>query len=274
MYEFNYSYYDFNNVYIELCEQLLQAPVVGNTRELTNVTFTIKDISTVGMTIRRPSVAYALGEILWYLRGSNSVDFISKFGSMWERLSDDGLTSNSAYGYIMKYKHGFNQIDKMIELLRSDINSRRAVININVPNINVIETHDEPCTIALQFLARDGKLHCTGIMRSNDIWFGLPYDIICFTTIQKIIADALGLDYGTYTHFATSLHMYERDENKVLGILKDRMINCITLDHSKLLEHVDELYECVNNADDAKQYIVNKFNELGILKVEGDNELI
>ena len=85
-----------------------------------------------------------------------------------------------------------------------DPNTRRAVVNINVPNVNVIETKDEPCTIALQFLNRDGKLHCTAIMRSNDIWFGTPYDWAFFIELQKVIADKLGLGYGTYTHFATS----------------------------------------------------------------------
>lgn len=52
---------------------------------------------------------------------------------MWNKLSDDGITANSAYGYILQKKHGFNQIEKIIELLKVDPYSRRAVMNINVP---------------------------------------------------------------------------------------------------------------------------------------------
>jgi thymidylate synthase len=208
----------FNNVneaYKSLCELLVDAPVVGNTREINNLKVEIEDVSNSIVSVRNTSLTYLLGELLWYFNGSRSLDYISKYSSFWKHISDDGVTSNSAYGYLLKYKHGFDQIEKVIELLKKDINSRRAVININVPNKHVIETKDEPCTIALQFLARNGKLSCTAIMRSNDIWFGTPYDWAFFIELQKFIADRLGLEYGTYTHFATSFHVYERNIEEV-----------------------------------------------------------
>lgn len=260
---------DFNEVYKSICEALLNAHQAGNTKEINNLTFTVRDINTCASTIRNMSLPYVCGELLWYLRGSNDVKFISKFGSMWERLSDDGLTNNSAYGYILKYKHGFNQIEKMVELLKKDPLSRRAVININVPNPNVIETRDEPCTIALQFLLRDGKLHCTGMMRSNDIWFGLPYDIVFFTTIQKIIADKLGVEYGTYTHFATSLHMYDRDRSKIEEILQNNSIQHCEINHKLLYEQANELYDLIKKSDNPKEDIIREFKSRGIL-----NEII
>ena len=48
-------------------------------------------------------------------------------------------------------------------------------------------------------------------MRSNDLWSGFPYDIFQFTCIQILLAMKLGVELGTYTHIADSLHMYERD---------------------------------------------------------------
>ena len=211
----------FNTVdeaYKSLCEKLVDAQVVGNTRELNNVKIEIEDVTNSVVSIRNTSLTYLLGEFLWYFNGSQSLDYISKFSTFWKHISDDGVTSNSAYGYLLKHKHGFDQIEKVIELLTVDPNSRRAVININVPNAKVIETKDEPCTIALQFLNRDGKLYCTAIMRSNDIWFGTPYDWAFFIELQKVIADRLGLGYGTYTHFATSFHVYERNMAEIKAI--------------------------------------------------------
>ena len=211
----------FNTVdeaYKTLCEMLVNAPSVGNTRELNNMKIEISDISNSIVSVRNISTTYLLGEFLWYFNGSQSMEYISKYSTFWKNISDDGVTSNSAYGYLLMHKHGFNQIEKIIELLAVDPNTRRAVININVPNVKVIETRDEPCTIALQFLNRDGKLHCTAIMRSNDIWFGTPYDWAFFIELQKVIADRLGLGYGTYTHFATSFHAYERNMAEIESI--------------------------------------------------------
>lgn len=262
-------YDNFNDCYKDLIKELFTSgKKIGNTVELTNKIFTINDIETVTSSIRNVSLSYMCGELLWYINGSNSKDFIGKFGKLWNDISDDGITNNSAYGYIIKYKHGFNQIEKIIELLKVDKNSRRAVININIPNINVIETKDEMCTIALQFLIRDNKLHCTVMMRSNDIWFGLPYDIIFFTICQKYIADALGLQYGTYTHFATSLHYYLKDEEKLINAINTNKVDNIKIDYKKLISMQNFLYEKVNKSDNPKETIINLFKELNILEVK------
>ena len=263
-------YYTLNDAWTSMCEQVLEGEEVAGTHEKSNVRFTLLDINENLLTTRHNfSLPYYLGEMTWYGVGSNETDFISKFGKIWERLSDDGVTNNSAYGYILKYKHGFNQIDKMIELLKEDPNSRRAVININVPNENVIETNDEMCTIALQFLLRDGELNATGIMRSNDLWTGTPYDIFYFTEIQKYIARSLGVGYGTYTHFVTSMHIYDRDlgniENSIDAYYKGKDVN-IEIDGEKLLNWSQSIFDTVKNSDDHKKEIVEVCERLGIWK--------
>lgn len=223
-----------DKIYLKYCYDLLHhGKQVGNTLELRNVKFTVPDITENIISVRNLSAAYLFGEWLWYFDGKNDVDFISAFGSMWKKLSDDGVTNNSAYGYIMRYKFGFDQIEKVIELLKKDPNSRRAVINLNTPNKDVIETKDEPCTIALDFLIRDNKLYCTGMMRSNDIWFGLPYDIAFFMELQKLIADVIGVEYGTYTHFAVSLHAYDKNLKQIQSIIRNPVQRLIIFDKDK-----------------------------------------
>ena len=234
---------EFNEIYKTLCEDLLYADVVGETREICGATFTLHDINSVFSTVRNPSLRYTCAELIWYLSGSRDVRFIGRFASLWKAISDDGVTSNSGYGYLIHKAHGFDQMEKVIELLRVDPGSRRAVINLNVPNPEVIETKDEPCTIALQFLIRDGALDCIAMMRSNDIWTGLPYDIMYFTTLQKIIADALGVDYGSYTHVAGSLHMYLKDEEKIADRLSQDRVYNFRINHTKLKKYAEFLHD-------------------------------
>jgi thymidylate synthase len=65
-----------------------------------------------------------LAELIWYFSGSQSSKWISQFAKLWCKISDDGETSNSAYGYSILYKHGFSQIDQVVEILKNDSNSR------------------------------------------------------------------------------------------------------------------------------------------------------
>ena len=155
---------------------------------------------------------------------------------MWLNLTDDGITNNSAYGYILEKKYTYDQIKQIIDLLKKDPTSRRAVLNISDPTLNKIETKDLQCTIALQFLIRNNKLEETVYMRSNDVYFGLPYDYIYFITLGKYIASKLNLELGKYTHHATSMHMYLRDEDKFVE--KDKKI--INIDYQKIIK---EKYE-------------------------------
>lgn len=159
---------------------------------------------------------YATGEFLWYLSASNKLKYIQQYSSSWDRMSDDGETLNSAYGYRIMKKFGFNQLEYVARELNRNPNSRQAVIHIKDPvDHHVYPSKDVCCTMDLQYLIRDGKLHAITHMRSNDLWTGFPYDVFCFTCFQIYLAMSLGLEIGTYTHIAGSLHMYKRDYDKI-----------------------------------------------------------
>ena len=186
--------------------------VVG---EIINAITVIKDPTRnfVSSEDRKLPVRYAIGELLWYLSGSNKTKAISRFSDVWNRLSDDGETANSAYGYRIWQKFGFDQWDFVLDKLRADPLSRQAVIHIK--DASNEPTKDMPCTVSLQFFIRNGALHMTTYMRSNDVWTGFPYDVFAFTSMQILMAFQLGVDVGTYTHIAGSLHLYARNLKKV-----------------------------------------------------------
>ena len=210
---------NIDEAYRSLCDSLVaRGEKVGDTLELRNVSATIRDIEENVVSLRGISPTYLLAEMVWYFSGSNKTEFIGRYASMWNRITDDGTTSNSAYGYILMEKYGFNQIEKAIELLQRDPQSRRAFLNINCANPNVIDTKDEPCTIGIQFMIRRGKLDCTVYMRSNDIWFGFPYDTAFFMELQKYVAKRLNIPTGTYTHTVTSLHVYDKHVFKIMHL--------------------------------------------------------
>lgn len=241
-----------NDIYRQLCGKIsVQGQEVAGTKELLNSGFTLLDITDNIATVRTSfSLSYMLGELAWYFTGREDVEFISKFSSFWKHISDDGVTTRSAYDAIIFNRYGFDQVAQVIDTLKRDPYSRRAVINFNVPNTERFETKDEICTIALVFELREGKLDCTGIMRSNDVWLGTPYDVVFFTELQKHIANKLGVTYGKYTHFAVSLHAYAEDLDRV------REVWCckhaaphFKLDIEKFLANISEIEHIAMSSD-------------------------
>lgn len=179
--------------------------------EVINAITEIKDPTKNILTsdIRKLSMRYAVGELLWYLSGNNSLKEIQKYTKNWDRMSDDGKTVNSNYGYCIKNKFDFDQWEYVKNLLKKDPNTRQAVIHIKTADNK--ESKDVNCTVCLQFLIRHDKLYLTVYMRSNDIWLGFPYDVFQFTCMQILMSMELGVGLGTYTHVAGSLHLYARD---------------------------------------------------------------
>ena len=170
--------------------------------------------------VRNLSMKYAIGEMLWYMSGNNKLKEIQKYGKGWDRMSDDGIYVNSNYGYCIKYKFGFDQWEWCRNELIKNPNSRRAVIHIKTASNE--ESKDVNCTVCLQFFIRENKLHLTTYMRSNDLWFGFPYDVFQFTNMLILMSMELELEIGTYTHITGSLHLYKRDFEKSIENIKEK----------------------------------------------------
>jgi thymidylate synthase len=179
------------------------------------------------------SIHYMIAELLWYLSGNNSTDWISNYSTFWSKISDDGKTANSAYGARI-FKHheyqGHNeglwtQWEYVKNELKLDPDSRRAVIHIRMPQDSKYAKLDVPCTLSLQFFLRNNKVHMVVSMRSSDVILGLAYDVPAFTIFQELLAvqltQELGrpIGLGTYTHLSASLHVYERHFKMVEKIL-------------------------------------------------------
>jgi len=219
------SYENFTQAYIDLCRQVrdeaefVSSPRGMKIKEKLGVQFRIKDPRDrlPFVEARNFSLSYFVAETLWYMSGSDSTEWISRYAPFWKDISDDGKTANSAYGARIFKLHpsiaggGLNQWEYVKGELGRDPDSRRAVIHIRTPDDSLHAVKDVPCTLALQFFIREGKLHLHVNMRSSDIILGIAYDVPAFTTMQEVLANELGIELGEYVHTSNSLHCYERD---------------------------------------------------------------
>ena len=69
---------------------------------------------------------------------------------------------------------------------------------------------DIPCNVLSHLLLRKRRLEWLQVMRSNDLVWGLPYNLIQWTYLQEVVAGWLGVEPGQYVHVSDSLHAYNR----------------------------------------------------------------
>ena len=198
-------------------------------KEIRNYQITLEDLTDNLITVHgvKTNVKYARKELEWYICGCDRIDYDPLIEKIWAKYSDDGVHVNSNYGHRIFGGHVdfIDQYQWVINELGNDPDSRRAVINIVQDSDKILPTKDFPCTMYIQAFVRDGALHWTVCMRSNDVYFGFRNDVFCFTELQKMMARDLGLKYGTYTHFVGSMHMYEAQFTKIERMMADGTIN-------------------------------------------------
>lgn len=163
---------------------------------------------------RKVNYGFMFAEAAYIVQGWGNVRYlenhISKFGS----YSDMYPLQQGSYGPPF-----VEQVRYVVEVLKANNESRQAVMTIWRPNPR--SSKDIPCTLSLQFLIRDGKLHTIVTMRSSDIFTGLIYDMFCFTAMSAVVLSFLGYDdveLGTCWINAGSSHLYDRDFDRIKKI--------------------------------------------------------
>lgn len=154
---------------------------------------------------------YAEYEWQWYLSGNPNGEEISKRAKIWKNHMDKDGNIRSNYGWQWLRK---SQLDRVIDKLHADKNTRQAVISIYDGKEIDTYQYDTPCTLSLHFQIVDDQLCMTVNMRSNDLWFGFCNDQYCFSKLQGLVAEELGIEVGWYYHFASNLHLYNNFLNK------------------------------------------------------------
>ena len=193
------------------------------TRECRNFSFEIGDanehIVPNAANVVRSSLA--VGRFLWMMGGNDRLEDIRFYEDTRSEkgvagFSDDGLVvPGSNYGArLFKPRPGLDQVEACVALVKSDPNTRRAAMSVFQPEDAGRNSSDIPCTFGVLLSPRSGSLNMTVVMRSNNAWFLLPYNIFEFSLLGAVMASEAGVDLGSYHHFAVSMHLYDSDVDK------------------------------------------------------------
>lgn len=197
---------------------------------------------------RKLNRAFGIVEMFTYLSQVSKPDVLVKYNKNIGNFINEA-TGDFDAPYGKRIATG-NQLEYCYKTLKSDPDSRRAVIMIHQPE-DCRETKDSACTLSLQFLIRDGKLDLIATMRSNDIILGMCYDIPAFTFIQTVMAFWLDVSVGRYIHQPGSLHFYQEFSPMVDDCIDEMKENEDSDDKKIDVKHVwDQRFENTRDALD------------------------
>lgn len=215
-----------SELWVNASESLLSSPDTmevqsrnGPTHELLHVSLALDDPRQRWVANRHPPInlAFALAEVVWIIRGRNDSGFLNFYNSKLPNYAGTGSKYHGAYGYRLRKNLGFDQLQRAFTALSNNGDTRQIVLQIWDGKIDFPDSKgapvnpDIPCNLISMLKVRNGKLHWCQIIRSNDLFLGLPYNLVQFTTLQEIIAGWLCLKLGPYHQLSDSLHAYSHD---------------------------------------------------------------
>lgn len=256
---------DANDVWKQAVNTLLngesssQMTRLGESKELIHASFQISDPRQRWISARTPAIspAFAIAEVFWILNGDNDANFINFWNPSLPKFAGYGDSYHGAYGHRIRKQFGVDQFEIAYQALTNNPDTRQVVIEIWDPRTDLPNKKGEPaapdipCNICSMPKIRQNKLEWFQVMRSNDVFLGLPYNIIQFTTLQEILAGWLNIEVGSYYQISDSLHAYSHD------------LNQYSLDNNR--EPIKNTESLALNKQDSDEVITEVYKLLNIL---------
>lgn len=199
------------------------------------------------LTTKKIHMKSVIHELLWMISGNTNIKYLKDNGvSIWDEWADEHGDLGPVYGHqwrsweyldhvsssgdsiICKYEY-YDQLQKAIDLLKNDPDSRRIIVSSwNPPALS--EMALPPCHMMFQFYTRELSLEekkafasnleeddcdiptralsCQLYQRSVDTFLGLPFNISSYALLTKMIAKITNMIPDDFVWTGGDCHIY------------------------------------------------------------------
>jgi thymidylate synthase len=165
------------------------------------------------VTTKKLHLRSIIYELLWFLRGESSIEFLKRHGvSIWDAWADEQGELGPIYGVQWRSwpapdGRTIDQIADVVQRLRENPDSRRMIVSAwNVAELERMAL--PPCHCLFQFYVADGRLSCQLYQRSADIFLGVPFNIASYALLTHMVAQQAGLRVGEFIWTGGDCHLY------------------------------------------------------------------
>ncbi len=210
------------------------------------------------VTTKKCHLKSIVHELLWFLKGETNIQYLTDNGvKIWDAWADESGDLGPVYGYQWRNWPSpkgemIDQISEIIQLLKSNPNSRRIIVSA----WNISDLPDEsfppqenvkqgkmalaPCHAFFQFYVADGKLSCQLYQRSADIFLGVPFNIASYALLTMMIAQVVDLEVGDFVHTLGDAHLYN---NHLEQVNEQLSRDTYALPSLKINSHVKDIFD-------------------------------
>lgn len=199
--------------------------------------FDLSDGTIPLLTTKRMHVRSIIHEILWYLQGDGNIKYLHDHNvTIWDEWATKTGDLGPVYGVQwrkwntgkMKWIHSdtqepltIDQIAVLIDQLKYNPDSRRMLVSAwNVADladesISPVENAENgkmalpPCHYTFQCYVADGQLSMILNQRSCDVGLGLPFNIVQYSILLRMLAEVTNLEPGEFIWNGGDVHIYE-----------------------------------------------------------------
>ncbi|MBY7733884.1 thymidylate synthase [Francisella philomiragia] len=207
------------------------------------------------VTTKKIHIPSMVHELLWFLSGSTNVKYLNDNKvRIWNEWATEDGELGPIYGKQWRNfnDEGVDQIAEVIQLLKTNPNSRRILVSAWNPCVvpsekispqeNVLQGNSAlpPCHAMFQFYVADNKLSCMLTQRSADAFLGVPFNIASYSLLTHMVAQQCDLDVGEFIWSGGDCHIYNNHIEQVNEQLSRESLDLPTL---KILRKPSSIFD-------------------------------
>lgn len=230
------------------------------------------------MTTKKVRYQDAIDEMIWmYVMGNPDTSFLDEKGikiwKEWAQPMGNTSTIGKMYGQVLLDFDGINQVQRAIDLLKTNPTSRRALFTTLDPRAVADENKTFAENVALGngvlnachgvitqlYLNAKGKLEMFTYTRSNDMFLGCPYNLVAYSVLAHVIARELGTEAERLVYTIGDAHLYKNTVEQARVQLSRDPYECPRIE-------LDESVKTLKDLRDSSQVEVVGYQCHGFLK--------
>lgn len=176
------------------------------------------------ITTKKIHFKSAVHELLWFISGDTNVKYLQDNGvRIWNEWADENGDLGPVYGKQWRrwkkptgtpWVFEIDQLQATINQIQENPDSRRHLVSAwNVAEVDQMAL--PPCHYAYQFYVVDGKISCLCVMRSVDLFLGLPFDIVDYGLLLMMVGQICDLEPHELIFQLGDCHIYNNHIEQV-----------------------------------------------------------
>lgn len=181
------------------------------------------------VTTKKIHFKSAVHELLWFISGETNIQYLQENGvRIWNEWADEDGNLGPVYGHQWRHWSTYRKIDdslfiegreidqlkQVIRDVKKNPESRRHLVTAWNP-ADIHEMRLPPCHYAYQFYVVDGRISCLCVMRSVDLFLGLPFNMVDYGLLLMMVGQICDLEPHELVFQLGDCHIYNNHIHQV-----------------------------------------------------------